>query len=120
MATLPDDAFVVRGGLNQPENFLQGSAVSVRSDGMLDGVSVNAAANRTVEELTAPNDRTGYPGIPNRRIGVTTVGAVRAAGGAVTPAPSANNAYHATVSGLTPETASELFQPTQANPNSRR
>jgi hypothetical protein len=83
------------------------------------GVSVNAAPNRSVQELTAPNPQTGYPGISHNQIGVTTVGAVRAAGGDVVPSPSRPNPYHASLSGLTPEQASNLFRPTQKNPNQR-
>jgi hypothetical protein len=33
MAPLPDDALVVRGGLNLPENFAEGSGVMVDSAG---------------------------------------------------------------------------------------
>ena len=45
----------------------------------LAGVSVNRAPGRTVEELTAS--------IPNKQVRVTTVGAIRAAGGDVIPDP---------------------------------
>ena len=65
------------------------------------GTSVNSAAGRSLTELTAPNPQTGYPGIPHNQVGVTTVGAVRAAGGDVTPSPSRTNPYHATLGGLT-------------------
>jgi hypothetical protein len=119
MATLPDDALVVRGGQNLPENFVQGSAVSVKADGTLQGVSVNSAPGLTVEELTAADPGTGYPGILNNRVGVTTVGAVHEAGGAVVPSPTRTNPHHAILSGLTPELASRLFQPTIPNPNRR-
>jgi hypothetical protein len=46
MAVLPDDALVVRGGMNLPENFEQGSGVSMDQDGKPDGVSVNSATER--------------------------------------------------------------------------
>jgi hypothetical protein len=118
MDHLPDDALVVRGGQNMPENFARGSGVTVAADGRLDGVSVNSAAEIGLPELTAPNPATGYPGIPHRRIGVTSVGAVRAAGGQVVPSPRRTNPYHATLSGLTPKKASELFSPTVPNPAS--
>jgi len=49
--------------------------------------------------------------------GVTTVGAIRAAGGDVVLSPTRTNKHHATLAGLTPEQASELFRPTVPNPN---
>jgi hypothetical protein len=119
MTPLPDEALVVRGGQNLPANFVQGSGVMVDAGGRIQGVSVNAAPGVSVQELTAPNRHTGYPGIPHNRVGVTTVGAIRAAGGEVLPAPTRTNPYHATLSGLTPEQASQLFRPTVKNPNTR-
>jgi hypothetical protein len=117
--SLADDALVVRGGQNQPENIIAGSGVIIDPDGRVQGVSVNSAPQRTVPQLTAANLRTGYPGIPNKQVGVTTVGAVRAAGEDVVPSPSAGNPYHATLGGLTPNQASGLFRPTVPNPNRR-
>jgi hypothetical protein len=72
-----------------------------------------------VQALTAPNPHTGYPGIPHNQVGATTVGAIRAARGDVLPSPTRTNPYHATLSGLTPEQASQLFRPTMKNPNIR-
>jgi hypothetical protein len=83
----------------------------------LDGVSVNSAPGLTIRDLTAPDPQTGYPGILNNQVGVTTVGAVRACGGNVVQSPTRANPNHATLSGLTPEQASELFRPTVANPS---
>jgi hypothetical protein len=117
---LPDDGVVVRGGLNLPENFRRGSGVTVAADGSLQGVSVNAAPGLSVPELTAPNPQTGYPGILNNQVGVTTVGAIRAAGGDVEPSPTRTNVNHATLRGLTPEQASNLFRPIVPNPSRRR
>jgi hypothetical protein len=117
MTPLPDEALVARGGQNLPESFAQGSGVTVDATGKLQGVSVNAGAGSSVHELTAPNPQTGYPGIPHHQVGVTTVGAVRAAGGDVAPSPTRTNPHHATLSGLTPEQASDLFRPTAKNPN---
>ena len=119
MTLLPDAAFVVRGGQNLPANFAQGSGVTVDAGGNIEGVSVNAAPDVLVQELTAPNPHTGYPGIPHNQVGVTTVGAIRAAGGDVIPAPTRTNPYHATLSGLTPEQASQLFRSTMQNPHIR-
>jgi hypothetical protein len=110
----------VRGGQNLPENFAKGSGVVVGNGGKLKGVSVNSGAGLSVEELTAPMVQTGYPGIPNKQIGVTTVGAIRAAGGEVVPSPTKTNPHHATLSGLTPEQASDLFRPTILYPSQRR
>jgi hypothetical protein len=117
---LPDDALVVRGGRNLPENFSMGSGVKIGPEGKWEGMSVNSAAGLSVADLTAPNEVTGYPGIRNGQVGVTTVGAVRAAGGEVTPSPSRTNQNHATLSGLKPTQAGELFRPTVPNPQRRR
>ena len=119
MAPLPDDALVVRGGQNLPESFAQGSGAMVEAGGKIQGVSVNCAAGLSVQALTAPNPRTGYPGIPHNQVGVTTVGAIRAAGGDVVASPTRTNPHHATLSGLTLEQASQLFRPTVKNPNTR-
>ena len=116
--SLPDEALVVRGGRNLPENFIEGSGVAL-VDGKLQGVSVNSSPGLSLAQLTAPDPQTGYPGIPHNKVGVTTVGAVRAAGGEVTPSRTRGNPHHATLSGLTPEVASALFQPTVKNPGRR-
>jgi hypothetical protein len=71
-------------------------------------------------ELTAADPMTGYPGILNNQIGVTTVGAIRALGGEIEPSPTKANPHHATLSGLTPELASQLFRPTRPNPSRRQ
>jgi hypothetical protein len=115
MDVLPDDALVVRGGQNLPDSFTQGSGVQVATEGVLQGVSVNSGANVSVEQLTAANAQTGYPGIPHNRIGVTTVGAIRAAGGDVVPDPTRTNGHHALLHGITAEQASALFRPTVKN-----
>ena len=71
MTLLPEAAFVVRGGQNLPAHFAQGSGVTVDAGGNIEGVSVNAAPGVSVQELTAPNPHTGYPGIPHNQVGVT-------------------------------------------------
>lgn len=119
MTPLPDEALVVRGGQNLSGHFAQGSGVIVDAGGKIEGVSVNAAPGVSVQELTAPNPHTGHPGLPHTQVGVTTVGAIRTAGGDVIPSPTRTNLYHATLSGLTPEQASQLFRPTVKNPNIR-
>src|SRR4051794_10734870 len=100
MEPLPPDALVVRGGLCLPENFIQASGASVGAGGSVGGVSVNSAPGLSIKDLTAPNPQTGYPGILNNQVGVTTVGPIRACGGEVEASPSRTNANHATMSGL--------------------
>jgi hypothetical protein len=120
MEPLPDDALVVRGGQNLAENFVNGSGVTVEAEWTLQGVSVNSARVSTVEELTASIPQTGYPGILNNQVGVTTVAAIRECGGNVVPSPTRTNPFHATVSGLTPEQASRRFRPTIPNPTRQK
>jgi hypothetical protein len=117
MEPLPDNTLVVRGGENLPERFAQGSGVTVEQGGKLQGVSVYAAPGLSVKELTAPDPETGFLGLPHNRVGVTTVGKIRALGGDVVPSPRKNSPTHATLSGLTAEQASSLFRPTVKNPN---
>lgn len=111
---------MVRGGQNLPESFVKGAGVTISAAGKLEGISVNAAQGLSIEVLTAPNPATGYPGIPHVQIGVTTVKAVRGAGGDVISSPTRTNPHHATLSGLTPQQASEVFRPTRKNPNARQ
>jgi hypothetical protein len=107
--SLPDEAFVCRGGTCSAERFHAGAGVTLDEAGRLHGVSVNSAAGAAIDALTAS--------IPNRQIGVTTVGIVRRLGGSVTPAPSANNRFHCVLGGITPEQAARLFTPVVPNPN---
>jgi len=106
---LPDEALVCRGGTCSAERFRQGSGVTLDTGGRLVGVSVNCAAMTAIEALSAA--------IPNRQIGVTTVGSIRHIGGTVIPAPSANNRFHCVLGGITPQQAARLFSPAVANPN---
>jgi len=105
---LPDNALVCRGGTCTADRFAGGSGVTLNPDGTLSGVSVNSAPGTSFEELTAT--------IPNRQVGVTTVGDVRANGGSINRSPTTNNPYHATLSGITPLQAERLFTPTRINP----
>lgn len=104
MDRIPDDALVVRGGKNRPEDILRGTGTHPSS---VTGVSVESAAGAAVEELAAA--------VPHGQVGVTTVGKVRAAGGDVIRT-SGRSPNHATLTGLTPEQASELLSPTTPNP----
>lgn len=101
---IPDEALVVRGGRNRPADIARGTGIHPSG---VTGVSVESAAGLSVAELAAA--------IPHGQIGVTTVGAVRKAGGDVIRT-SGRSPYHATLTGLTPEQASRLLTPTMPNP----
>lgn len=101
---LPDDALVVRGGRNRPEDIARG--YGVHPSGAV-GISVESAADVPAAELSE--------GIPHGRIGITTVGQVRAAGGDVVRT-SGRSPNHATLVGLTPEQTSARLTPTTPNP----
>jgi RHS repeat-associated protein len=106
---LTDSALVCRGGACTADRFAQGNGVTIDAAGNLDGVSVNSANGKALEELTTS--------IPNKQVGRTTVGEVRRAGGDVTPSPTAKNPDHCTMCGISAEKAEELFNPTVRNPN---
>jgi hypothetical protein len=101
---IPDDAIVVRGGRNSPADLRRGTGTHPSG---VTGVSVECAAGVTVDELATA--------IPHSHIGVTTVGAIRAAGGDVVRT-SGRSQYHATLVGLSPEKASRSLTPTRSNP----
>jgi hypothetical protein len=101
---ISDDALVVRGGRNRPEDIRR--ATGMHPSGVT-GVSVESAAGVSVAELARA--------IPHGQVGVTTVGEVRKAGGDVIRT-SGRSPYHATLTGLTPEQASNLLTPTISNP----
>jgi hypothetical protein len=106
---LPDDTPVCRGGSCKANNFITGAENVNPDDGTLSGVSVNSKPGVSLEELTSVK-------IPHPKVGITTVGAVRAAGGNVVPNPLPDNPYHALMSGITATTAEDLFTPTVPNP----
>lgn len=101
---IPDEALVVRGGRNQPDDLRRG--MGTHPSGVT-GVSVECAAGASVKALSAA--------IPHNQIGVTTAGAIRAAGGDVVRT-SGHSPSHATMTGLSPHEASRLLMPTIANP----
>jgi hypothetical protein len=105
---IPDAALVVRGGTNTAERFANASGVRADEFGKVYDVSVNSAPGRSIEELSQ--------GIPNKQIGVTTVGEIRQAGGYIEPKPLENNPFHCYIGGCTPEQFSQLFTPTIKNP----
>jgi hypothetical protein len=101
---IPDEAVVVRGGRNLPADLRRGT--STHPSGVT-GASVECAEDLSLEMLAAA--------IPHGQVGVTTVGAIRAAGGDVVRTPG-RSPHHATLIGLSPEEASRLLTPTILNP----
>lgn len=111
-AHLPDDAPVIRGGQSLPDNYVNGSGVTVGEGGLLDGVSVQSSGYNSWQDLASE--------VPHRQVGITTVGDVRRAGGDVIPSPTPRNPNHGTLSGLTGEDASMITRPTIRNPNPKK
>lgn len=107
---LPDDANVVRGGKNLPENIKKGT--STHPEGIT-GVSVESAPGKSIADLSSSET------VPHGQIGTTTVGDVRRAGGDVIPTKGVSP-HHATLTGLSPEKVSELLTPTIPNPTKKR
>jgi uncharacterized protein RhaS with RHS repeats len=105
--------YVVRGGLNTANNFVNGSGVTIDAQGNLQGVSVQTFPNTSVQQLSQRQ----Y--LPYNQIGVNSLNAVTAAGATVVPSPTDNNPYHATMGGISPQAAESLFTPTIPNPNPR-
>ena len=105
--SIPDEALVVRGGCNRPEDILRGTGTHPSG---VTGVSVESATGVTVTELAAT--------IPHGQVGVTTVGDVREAGGDVIRT-TGRSLHHATLTGLTPEQASHLLTPPLPHPARR-
>ena len=104
---IADEAIVVRGGRNQPDDLRRGTRLHPSG---VTGASVECAVGLSVSQLASA--------IPHRHIGMTTVGAIRAAGGDVVRT-FGRTPYHATVVGLSPEAASSLLTPTIRNPAKR-
>jgi hypothetical protein len=100
---LPSSTVVCRGGACKAGSFTNGSGVTTDAAGKLSGVSTGigdsvAAASKNV---------------PHNKVGVTTVGDIRAAGGKVVN----DRGNHANVSGITAEQAADLFKNVVKNPN---
>jgi len=104
MTRIPDEALVVRGGRNRPDDIRRG--IGTHPSGIT-GISVECAVGLSVTELAA--------GIPHGQVGVTTVGEVRQVGGDVIRT-SGRSANHGTLTGLNPEQISQLLTPTVPNP----
>lgn len=101
---ITDEALVVRGGRNHPEDIQRGTGTHPSG---VTGISVECAVGLSVAELAVV--------IPHRLIGVTTVTEVRKAGGDVIRT-SGRSVNHATLTGLAPEQISRLLTPTIPNP----
>jgi len=105
---LPDSTLVCRGGKCTADRFSNGAGVSTNADGTLEGISTQSREGASLRELSQP--------IRHDDVGVTTVGKIRAAGGHVAADGTKANPNHATVGGITPKQAEQLFNPTVRNP----
>lgn len=104
MEKIPDEALVIRGGRNNPDDIRRGTGTHPSG---ITGISVECALGASVEDLAVA--------IPHRQIGCTTVGKIRQAGGDVIRT-SGRSPNHATLVGLTPEQISDLLTPTVPKP----
>lgn len=105
---LADPAIVVRGGneANHSPDRIDGSIGPSRIPGVI-GFSAQCNGGTNIAELAQC--------LRNRQIGITTVGAIRAADGDVVATPGLG--YHVTVTGLSGAVASPIFYIIR-NPNS--
>lgn len=72
MERIPDEALVVRGGRNRPEDIMRGTGTHPSG---ITGISVECGLGLSIAELATV--------IPHRQVGLTTVGKVRQVGGNV-------------------------------------
>jgi len=101
---VPDATVVCRGGSCTAQAFANGKGVTTNSaTGKLDGVSTGLG-----DSVASASKN-----IPHGKVGVTTAGDIRAAGGQVVN----DHGNHGTVSGLTAEKAAEVFKRIVENPN---
>jgi hypothetical protein len=107
VARIPDQAIVVRGGRNRPDDVRRG--MGTHPSGVT-GISVECGEGISVQELSAL--------IPHGQVGVTTVGVVREAGGDVIRT-SGRSQYHPTLTGLIPDEISLLLTSTISNPSKK-
>lgn len=108
MEKIPDEALVIRGGRNRPDDIRRGTGTHPSG---ITGISVECALGASIEELAAT--------IPHGQLGCTTVGKIRQAGGDVIRT-SGRSSNHATLVGLTPEQISALLTPTIPKPRQIR
>jgi RHS repeat-associated protein len=102
-----DEALVARGGAaaNQTAEKIDAAIMPSRTPGV-SGFSCQCDGGTNLATLGA--------NIPNKQLGVTTVGAIRAVGGQVVATPGVGN--HVTVTGLSGKQASPLMM-IEKNPN---
>jgi hypothetical protein len=101
---IPDEALVIRGGRNLPEDIRRGTGTHPSG---ITGISVECAVGMTLYELAKS--------IPHGQIGCTTVAKIREQGGDVIKT-SGRSPNHATLTGLNPEQISSLLTPTILKP----
>ena len=104
MERIPDEALVIRGGRNLPDDIRRGTGTHPSG---ITGISVECALGSSVRDLASV--------IPHGQIGCTTVEKIRQAGGDVIRT-SGKSPNHATLIGLTPEQISSLLTPTIPKP----
>jgi RHS repeat-associated protein len=104
--SVPDSTTVCRGGSCTAQSFTNGKGVATDADGKLSGVSVGIGDSVSA---AAAN-------IPHTKVGVTTAGDIRAAGGQVVN----DHGNHANVSGISADKAASLFKNKVDNPNVRK
>lgn len=100
---LPDSTIVCRGGSCTADSFRNGTGVTSDATEKLSGISTGIG-----DSVTAASKN-----IPHPKVGVSTVGDIRKAGGQVVN----DKGNHADVSGITAQQASELFKNVVKNPN---
>jgi uncharacterized protein RhaS with RHS repeats len=104
---VPDSTVVCRGGSCTSQAFANGKGVTVDSaTGKLDGISTGLG-----DSVASASKN-----IPHTKVGVTTAGDIRAAGGQVVN----DKGNHGTVSGLTADKAAEVFKKVVDNPNTAK
>ena len=104
MEKIPDEALVIRGGRNLPEDIRRGTGTHPSG---ITGISVECAVGIPLFELAKS--------IPHGKIGCTTVAKIRKEGGDVIKT-SGRSPNHATLTGLSPEQISSLLTPTIPKP----
>ncbi|EGI78233.1 hypothetical protein, partial [Hylemonella gracilis] len=100
---IPDSTIVCRGGSCTADAFKNGRGVTSDAAGNLSGISTGIG-----DSVASASQN-----IPHTKVGVTTVGDIRAAGGQV----DNDHGNHANVSGITAEQAADLFKNVVKNPN---
>lgn len=104
MEKIPDEALVIRGGRNLPEDIRRGTGTHPSG---ITGISVECAVGVPLFELAKF--------IPHGKIGCTTVAKIRQQGGDVIKT-SGRSPNHATLIGLSPEEISSLLTPIISKP----